>query len=207
MEKIKKEKACVLFSGGKDSCLVALMLSKFFEVELIIYNFGLLENYKKAEEVAKKLGFNFSVVKLDKEILDTAMEQVIEDGFPNNGITYIHKKAIEKTAENFKIISDGIRRDDRVPVLSLPEIKSIEDRMGVHYVQPLIGYSRKTVNLLVERFFEIKEYKSSSGFIGAEYEFELKEIIKNKYGEEKIQEIFPSEHTHTIVLKTRSVLQ
>ncbi|MEA3295962.1 MAG: alpha hydrolase [Patescibacteria group bacterium] len=198
------EKACVLFSGGKDSCLVALMLSKFFEIELVTYNFGLLENYKKLEEIAKKLGFNFTVAKLDKEILSVAMEQVIQDGFPNNGITYIHKKAIEKVTENFKIISDGVRRDDRVPVLSLAEIKSIEDRFDVHYIQPLMGYSRRTVNLLVERFFEIKEYKSSSGFIGAEYEFELKEIIKNKYGEEKIQEIFPSEHTHTIVLKLKN---
>ena len=202
---MKKEKACILFSGGKDSCLVALMLSKFFEIELVTYSFGLLENYKKAEEAAKELGFNFTVAKMDKEILDTAMEQVIKDGFPNNGITYIHKKAIEETAKNFKIISDGVRRDDRVPVLSLAEIKSIEDRLDVHFVQPLMGYSRRTVNLLVERFFEIKEYKSSSGFIGAEYEFELKEIIKNKYGEKKIQEIFPSEHTHTIVLKLKKI--
>ncbi len=215
MDTNMKTKVSVLFSGGKDCCLAAVMLSKFFEVELITCNFGVLSNWKKAEQVAEKLNIHFHVLKLDERILEEAAEQTIKDGFPNNGIKYIHQKALEEVAKispkeslrdptgQAEFIADGVRRDDRVPVLSLPEVRRIEDKFKVHYIQPLMGYSRKTINLLVEKFFTIKEYKSSASFIGAEYEFELKDAIKKKYGIKKIQEIFPKGHTHSIVVKVK----
>ena len=155
--------------------------------------------------MAKKLQFPFKVLKLDRKILEEAAEQVIKDGFPNNGIKYIHQNALEEVAKTSPFITDGVRRDDRVPVLSLSEIRHLEDKFKVHYVQPLMGYSRKTINLLVNQFFIIEEHKGSSSFIGAEYEFELKEAIKKKYGAKKIQEIFPKEHTHSIVIKVKTV--
>lgn len=196
-----KTKVSILFSGGKNSCLAAVMLSKFFEKELVTCNFGVLSSWKKAKEVAEKLGLPFRVLKLDKKILEEAVEQTVKDGFPNNGITYIHKSALEEAAQTSEFIADGIRRDDRVPVLSLPEVRRLEDKFKVHYIQPLMGYSRKTINLLVEKFFIIKEYKSSSSFMGAEYEFELREAIKKKYGVKKIKEVFPQNHTQSIVVK------
>ena len=163
---LKIMKASILFSGGKDSCLVALMLSKFFDVELITCSFGILPNWERAEEAAKKLEFPFKVLKLDSKILENAAEQTVEDGFPNNGIKYIHQIALEKTAEDFKIIADGVRRDDRVPVLSFSEIQRFEDKFNIHYVQPLAGFSKKIIDILVEKHFKIKEYKSDD-FIGA----------------------------------------
>lgn len=193
-------KVSILFSGGKDSCLAALMLSKFFDIELINCNFGVLSNCKEAEKVAKKLKFPFQVLKLDRKILEQAAEQIIEDGFPNNGIKYIHLKALEEVGRKAEIIADGVRRNDKVPVLSLSEVMRLEDKLKVHYVQPLLGYSRKTINLLVKKYFIIKEYISDS-FIGAEYEFELREFIKKKYSPKKVQEIFPQGHTHSIVIK------
>jgi predicted subunit of tRNA(5-methylaminomethyl-2-thiouridylate) methyltransferase len=193
-------KAIILFSGGKDCCLAAIMLSKFFEIELVTYNFGLLDNYKQAKQVAEKLKMPFRAVKLEQEILDQAVEITIKDGFPNNGIKYIHQKALEAASQDSKIIADGMRRDDRVPILLLSEIRRLEDKFDVHYIQPLMGYSRKTINILVKRFFEIKEYKSED-FIGAEYEFELREAIKRKYGVGKINKIFPKGHSQTIVTK------
>ncbi|MCK4453891.1 alpha hydrolase [Candidatus Parcubacteria bacterium] len=200
-------KVSILFSGGKDSCLAAVLLSKFFEVELVTCSFGILSNWKKAEEVAKKLGFSFNelktssfkVLKLDKKILEEAAEKIIQDSFPANGIKYIHQKALETLAEQTELIADGIRRDDRVPVLSLAEVKHLEDKFNIHYIQPLMGYSRKTINILVDKFFKIKEYKSTD-FVGAEYEFELREYIKKKYGAGKIKEIFPQNHTQSIVV-------
>lgn len=194
----KKTKIAVLFSGGKDSSLTALMLSKFFEVELVTVTFGLLQNWKKAEKIAKMLKFPFKVLKIDKKILEEAVKITVKDGYPNNGIKYIHQKALEATAEFSEMISDGVRRNDRVPVLALREVISFEDRFKVHYIQPLIGLSRKTINLLVDRFFRIKEYKNTA-FVGAEYEFELREMIKKKYGASKVSKIFPKNHTHTIV--------
>ncbi len=197
--KIKKMKASILFSGGKDCCLAAIMLSKFFEVELIICTFETLSNWKKAEEVAKKLEFPFRVLKLDRKILEEVAEQIVKDGFPANGIKHIHQHALEILAGQAELIADGVRRDDRVPVLSLSEIRRLEDKFNIHYIQPLMGYSRKTINILVDKFFEVKEYKSTD-FIGAEYEFELREYIKRKYGAEKIKEIFPQDHTQSIVV-------
>ena len=196
-------KASILFSGGKDSCLAAKMLSDFFDVELITASFGLLSNWKKAEEVSQKLNFPFKVLKLDKEILKQAAGQTVKDGFPNNGIKYIHQKTLEEVAKNSKIISDGVRRDDRVPVLSISEVRSFEDKFNVHYVQPLMGYSWKTINILVEKLFVIEEHKSASSFVGSEYEFELREIIKREYGDEKIKEIFPQNHTHSLVIDVK----
>lgn len=189
----------LLFSGGKDSCLAAIMLQKFFEIELLTYNFAVLSNWKKAETVANMLKIRFRVVKLDKEILEIAAEQIKKDGFPSNGIKYIHKKALEHAARKSDFISDGVRRDDRTPILSLSEIRQLEDKFQVHYIQPLMGYSSKTINLLTKKFFVVEEHRSDSDFIGSEYEFELKELIKNKYGIDQVIKIFPQKHTHSIV--------
>ncbi len=195
-------KVSVLFSGGKDSALSAVMLSRFFRVELVTCSFELLDNWKQAEKVAQELELPFYVLTLHREILEQAAEQTIRDGFPNNGIKYIHQKALEEIAKKEQIIADGIRRNDRVPKLSLSEVMRLEDKFKVHYIQPLLGYSRKTINLLIERYFIIKEYTSDS-FIGAEYEFELRELIQKKYGIKKVQEIFPQDHTHSIVIKAK----
>jgi len=205
-------KVSILFSGGKDSSLAALMLSKFFDLELITCSFDILSNWKCAEEVAKKLKFSFDglrtssfkVLKLEKEIILEAAKRTVEDGFPNNGIKYIHQKALEKAADYFQIIADGVRRDDQVPVLSCSEVRRLEDKFNVHYLQPLMGYSRKTIDLLVKRYFTIREYKSGA-FTGAEYEFELREIIRRNYSFRLINKIFPKNHTHSMVINVNSV--
>jgi len=203
MHNQEENKVSVLFSGGKDSSLTAFILSKFFGVELITATFGILSNWKQAEKVAKLLNFPFELLKMDKKILEEAIQMIIKDYHPANGIKYIHKKVLEEVAKNSRLIADGVRRNDQVPVLSLQEITSFEDKFKVHYIQPLKGYSRKTTNLLLERYFIFKEYKGES-FPGAEYEFELREFIKRKYGPSKVGEIFPQNHTHSIVTKLKS---
>jgi hypothetical protein len=193
-------KVSVLFSGGKDSSLVAFILSKIFEVELITASFGILPNWEQAQRVARELKLPFKILKLDKKIIEEAAQMVIKDGYPSNGIKYIHQKVLEEVAGDSKIIADGVRRNDRVPVLSLSEITSFEDKFKVHYIQPLKGFSRKTLDILVKKYFVFKEYKGES-FPGAEYEFELREFIKRKYGPPKVEEIFPKNHTHSVVIK------
>ena len=185
-------KVSLLFSAGKDSALAAVMLAKFFEVELVTCTFETMDNWRKAQEVAHKMNMPFRLMKLDREILDQAAEITLKDNFPSNAIKYIHQKALQKLAQDSKIIADGIRRDDRTPVLSIGEIKSLEDKFNVHYIQPLMGYSRKTINVLIDQFFEIKEYKSTDE-TGAEYEFELRNQVKNN-------DLFPPGHTQTIVV-------
>lgn len=196
-------KVSVLFSGGKDSSLSALLLEPFFEIELVTCNFGLLPTGEIAAKTAIELRFPHRVLTLKREILEKAYNLIISDGFPKNAINYIHKSAIEALAaeQGIEFIADGTRRDDRVPVLSTAEIRSIEDRFCVQYICPLKGYSRKAVNFLVERDLIIEEGPSESTQ-KADYETELRELIRQRLGDYKIHELFPVHlQSHTLSRK------
>jgi len=195
----------VLFSGGKDSALSALLMEPFFEVELVTCNFGLLPNQELAAKSAKELGFPHRILSLEWEILEKAYEKIMNDGFPKYAINYIHEKAIETLAldPDVKFIADGTRRDDRVPVLSISQVRSIEDRLGIQYICPLKGYNRKTVSTLVERYLRIEEGPSES-IPKADYEIELRELIRQRHGDEKIKELFPA-HIQSHVLSRKEL--
>lgn len=195
----------VLFSGGKDSALSALLMEPFFEVELVTCNFGLLPNQELAAKSAKELGFPHRILSLEWEILEKAYEKIMNDGFPKYAINYIHEKAIETLASDpdVKFIADGTRRDDRVPVLSISQVRSIEDRLGIQYICPLKGYNRKTVSTLVERYLRIEEGPSES-IPKADYEIELRELIRQRHGDEKIKELFPA-HIQSHVLSRKEL--
>ena len=50
-------KAAVLYSGGKDSSLMAVILDRLgYDVELITINFGIFNSSIPAQESAKSLG-------------------------------------------------------------------------------------------------------------------------------------------------------
>lgn len=195
----------VLFSGGKDSALSALLMEPFFEVELVTCSFGLLPDQELAAKTAKELGFPHRILSLEWEILEKAYEKIMNDGFPKYAINYIHEKAIETLAldPDVKFIADGTRRDDRVPVLSISQVRSIEDRLGIQYICPLKGYNRKTVSTLVERYLRIEEGPSES-IPKADYEIELRELIRQRHGDEKIKELFPA-HIQSHVLSRKEL--
>ncbi len=195
----------VLFSGGKDSSLSALLMEPLFEIELVTCCFGLLPNGELAAKTAKELRFPHRVLSLEREILEKAYEKIMKDGFPKSAINYIHEKAIETLASDpeVKFIADGTRRDDRVPVLSISQIRSIEDRLGIQYMCPLKGYNRKTVSILVERYLRIEEGPSENT-PKADYETELRELIRQRHGEEKIKELFPA-HIQSHVLSRKEL--
>jgi tRNA methyltransferase len=193
----------VLFSGGKDSSLSALLMEPFFEIELVTCSFGLLPNGELAAKIAKELRFPHRVLYLELEILEKAYDRIMKDRFPKNAINYIHEKAVETLAfdPNVKLIADGTRRDDRVPVLSISQVRSIEDRLGIHYICPLKGYGKKTLSALVELYLRIEEGPSES-IQKADYETELREFIRQRHGEEMIKELFPA-HIQSHVLSRR----
>lgn len=193
----------VLFSGGKDSSLSALLMEPFFEIELVTCSFGLLPNGDLAAKTAKELRFPYRVLYLRQEILEKAYSRIMDDGFPKNAINYIHERAVETLAldPDVKLIADGTRRDDRVPVLSISQIRSIEDRLGIHYICPLKGYGKKTLSALVELYLKIEEGPSEI-IQKADYETELREFIRQKHGEEKIKELFPA-HIQSHVLSRK----
>ena len=189
-------KAAVLYSGGKDSSFVAVMLERLgLEVELCTANFGVYDSYVPAQKSANALGFPHRIFKMDKAILEKTCEMIMEDGFPNDGIKYIHRETVEKLADEYDIIADGTRRDDRTPKLSVNQIRSLEDRKGVSYIN-LDSFGHKSIKLITESLFEISHEKSNKDN-SSDFEIEIRTLIDEMGGNSL--DIFP-EHYQTRVI-------
>lgn len=181
-------KVAVLYSGGKDSSLMAVILSKLgYDVELVTINFGIFDSTLPAKESAKSLGFKHKVLKLDSQILYDAVDMIIEDNFPNNGINHIHHEVIEILSDDYQLIADGTRREDRIPKLTFPEIQSLEDRKNIQYLN-LTGIGYKTINDISDRLFNLEKQESNINN-SSDYEMEIR-VLLNKKGY-STDEIFP----------------
>lgn len=184
-------KACVLYSGGKDSSLMAVILQKLgYEVELLTVNFGVFDSFKPAVESAASIGFKHHVLKANTEIVEKATRIILDDGFPNNGINYIHKEALNIAADNYDMVADGTRRDDRIPKLENGEINSLEGRKNIEYLN-LRGFGHKTINNLSENLFHVKKEQSNIEN-NSDYEIEIRYLINEIEGRNAASEIFPS---------------
>ena len=189
-------KAGVLYSGGKDSSFVAVMLKRLgLDVELCTANFGVYDSYIPASKSAEALGFKHNVLKMDYDILDKTCEMIMDDGFPNDGIKFIHAQTVEKLADEFDIIADGTRRDDRTPKLNINQIKSLEDRKNVQYIN-LDSFGHKSVKKITSNLFEIYHERSNKDN-SSDFEVEIRTLIDEKGGNSL--DIFP-EHYQTRVI-------
>ena len=189
-------KAGVLYSGGKDSSFVAVMLKRLgLDVELCTANFGVYDSYIPASKSAEALGFKHNVLKMDTDILDETCEMIMNDGFPNDGIKFIHAQTVEKIADDYDIIADGTRRDDRTPKLNINQIRSLEDRKNVQYIN-LDSFGHKSVKLITSSLFEISHEKSNKDN-SSDFEVEIRTLIDEKGGNSL--DIFP-EHYQTRVI-------
>lgn len=189
-------KACVLYSGGKDSSLMGVILKRLgFDVELATANFGVYDSYIPASKSAESLGFTHKVLKLDFELLNKACDMIMEDGFPNDGIKFLHESVIEEVAGSYDIIADGTRRDDRTPKLNRNQIRSLEDRKNVQYMN-LDSFGHKSVKMITSNLFEVTHEKSNKDN-SSDYEVEIRTLIDEKGGNSL--DIFP-EHYQTRVI-------
>ncbi len=198
-----KQKAIVLYSGGRDSSLVAHLLDYFgYEVKLVTANSGIVPNsWKNAAEAAKIIGFPHEILQIPKEIILRAAQIAEEDGFPLHAVNYAHKQVLEEIAKKFgkkyQTIADGTRRDDRTPKLTYQEMQSFEARHNVAYFAPLLGFGHKTINHLSKQFFTYKEIWAGTKPT-AEYETEIRAVLrKKKRGLDKL--IFPKKHFHSVI--------
>lgn len=190
------EKAAVLYSGGKDSSLVAYLLSKYYDVTLVSASFGIINSWKYARDSAGVLGLKQRVKKMSKDAAMEAVEIIVEDGLPRYGLNFLHTKVLNEVAEEYNILADGTRRDDRSLCLSLREIRKIEDAFDVEYIAPLKGAGYKTINKLSGRLFEIEEHDSEEMKSG-DYETELRALMRDEGYD--IGEFFPSHKQSRIV--------
>ncbi|WP_331235724.1 DUF7411 family protein [Natronorarus salvus] len=192
----------LLYSGGKDSTLAALVLERFYDVTLVTARFGLTEDWRHAEESADRLGLPFETLDLDPAIAETAVDRMVEDGYPRHGIQAVHRAALSALAEEgFDAVADGTRRDDRVPSISRAQAQSLEDRHEVDYLAPLSGFGRRAVDRLVESTLTV-EVGPSEEIDRADYEAELRALLAQREGEEAIAEVFPA-HDQTTVTGRR----
>ncbi|MDP3065334.1 MAG: hypothetical protein Q8N08_01220 [Methanobacteriaceae archaeon] len=183
-------KAAVLYSGGKDSSLMAVFLQRLgYDVDLLTANFGVYSSFKPAKESADKLGFTHRVLKVEEQLLGNAASMILDDGFPNHGINYLHRQVLEVASSEYEVVADGVRRDDRVPKLSTEEIKSFEDRQDVEYIN-LSGFGHQTINRLAEKLFKLKK-ESTNPQNNSDYEIEIRHFIGQKDGKKAAESLFP----------------
>ncbi|WP_232686596.1 DUF7411 family protein [Halobacterium zhouii] len=188
----------LLYSGGKDSTLAALVLERFYDVTLVTAHFGVTDAWQHARDAADAAGFDFRALELDPDVADDAVEKMRTDGYPRNGIQHVHEHALEAVAAlDVDAVADGTRRDDRVPTVSRAQAQSLEDRHDVDYLSPLSGFGRGAVDRLVNAELDV-EVGPSEEIPRSDYEAELRAVLADEDGEDAIRDVFP-DHDQTYV--------
>ena len=195
--------AALLYSGGKDSTLAALSLNPFYDVTLVTGTFGVTDDWRHAGAAADRLDVPFRTLDLDPAVAADAVDRMLADGYPRNGIQAVHDHALERAADlDVAAVADGTRRDDRVPSLSRAEARSLEDRRGVDYLAPLAGFGREAVDRIVDDRLDVTAGPSES-VPSADYEAELRALLADLEGPEAVDDVFP-DHEQTRVRGPRS---
>ena len=191
-------RVAVLFSGGKDSALAAVLLERFYEVTLVTCGFGATDAPAHAREAARAIGFDHEVAELPREVAESAVDRLLADGYPNEAIQSVHEAAVERVAsEEWDAIADGTRRDDRTPSVPRSLAQSVEDRHGVDHLAPLAGFGRRAVDGLVDRHLRV-ETGPSEEIAKGDYETALRALLRERAGPGAVAAVFP-EHTQSRV--------
>ena len=200
-------KVAVLFSGGKDSSLAALLLEPFFdEIELVTFGFQGEESGTRASDAAEEIGHPHQRMIFPEEVEEKALKILLSKGFPNDALDYVHAIAVETVAKECEFVADGTRRDDRAPKMDWSAIRSLEDRLHVQYLRPLAGLGQKSIRAMASRYLDFEELLSQK-YPASDYEVGLRYALKERYGQEKVDCIFPSNHTHTRVIRRKRFVQ
>jgi hypothetical protein len=190
-------KAGVLYSGGKDSSLAAIMLGTYYQVELNTFVFDPDRLIPSVEAAAKALGFPIKKRVFQKGLLNEMVDLVMEKGYPNDAINRVHQSAVESLAGEYNVVGDGTRFNDRVPMLSRAAVQSLGNRTGCSYVRPLLGYVRPEVDRLVDRFL-IVEYGETGTIPNGDYETEIREACRARGLD--CASLFPQHHDQSLVV-------
>lgn len=100
-------KAGLLFSGGKDSALAAVMLARDYEVELNTFVFDPAREVPSVRAAAEVLGLPWQKRSFGPDLLEEAVQMVIASGYPNDAITMVHRQAVRLLAQEYRVVGDG----------------------------------------------------------------------------------------------------
>jgi hypothetical protein len=190
-------KAGVLYSGGKDSSLAAMMLGTYYEVELNTFVFDPLRQIPTIEAAAEALGYPLKKRVLRQGMLDEMAELVIARGYPNDAINAVHMAALESLATEYSVVGDGTRFDDRVPMVPREAVQSLMSRTGCSYVRPLLGYVRREIDRLADQLLVV-HYGETGTIQNGDYESEIRDAIRAR-GLESAP-LFPAHHEQSLVV-------
>jgi len=190
-------KAGVLYSGGKDSSLAAIMLGTYYEVELNTFVFDPLRQIPTLEAAAEALGYPLKKRVFAEGMLDEMADLVIAKGYPNDAINAVHQAATESLAAEYDVVGDGTRFDDRVPMLPRETVQSLMGRTGCSYVRPLLGYVRREVDRLADQLLVV-QYGETGTIQNGDYESEIRDAIRAR-GLDPAP-LFPAHHEQSLVV-------
>jgi predicted subunit of tRNA(5-methylaminomethyl-2-thiouridylate) methyltransferase len=125
---------------------------------------------------------------------------VKRDGFPNTAINHVHKAAVESLCSEYRVVADGTRFNDRVPMLTRAEVQSLEGRTGCSYIRPLLGFTRKEVDRLAGRFLLVS-HGETGAIRNGDYEAEIREACRSR-GIDPAR-VFPAGHDQSLVTGKR----
>jgi predicted subunit of tRNA(5-methylaminomethyl-2-thiouridylate) methyltransferase len=189
-------RVAVLYSGGTDSTLAALLLDRFYDVTLVTGTFGVTDDWRHAERAADRLGYPFRTLDLDPAVADDAVDRLVADGYPRNGIQQVHDHALERAADlDVTAVADGTRRDDRTPTVDRSDARSLEDRRDVDYLAPLAGFGRRAVDRLADATLDVVVGPSEST-PRADYEAELRALLAEREAGAVADVFPPHEQSH-----------
>jgi len=200
-------KVVVLFSGGKDSSLAALLLEPFFEeIELVTFSFEGDQSWLRAADAAEEIGHPHRRMVFPEKVGERALEILLSKGFPNDALDYVHAIALETVAKECEFVADGTRRDDRAPKMEYSAIRSLEDRLHVQYLRPLAGLGQKSIRAMASRYLDFEEMLSQK-YPASDFEVGLRYALQERHGQSRLSSIFPSNHTHSIVIRRKRFVQ
>lgn len=187
----------VLYSGGKDSSLAAILLGTYYEVELNTFVFDPLRQIPHLEAAADALGYPLKKRVFEQGMVNEMADMVIAKGYPNDAINAVHLAAVESLAGEYSVVGDGTRFDDRVPMLTREAVQSLGSRTGCSYVRPLLGFVRREVDRLADQLLSVT-YGETGTIPNGDYEAEIRDAIRAR-GLDPAS-LFPSHHEQSLVV-------
>ncbi|MDU9375600.1 hypothetical protein McpSp1_01770 [Methanocorpusculaceae archaeon Sp1] len=194
-------KAGVLYSGGKDSTLAAVLLARDYDVELITFVFDSSHAVPSIEAAAKATGFPWKTQAFASGFLDEIISMIVDDGHPANAINEIHRRSLCAIAQEYEVVADGTRRDDRVPMRTQSEVQSLEMKYGVSYMRPLLGIGKKEIIRLCEKSFEVA-YGETGSIPNGDFESEIRaEMVQRGID---FTSLFPKNHEQSLIIRKKT---